>query len=290
MSDRLAVRKTYKLYLGGTFPRSESGRTYEVTDARGHFLANAAWASRKDARDAVVAARGAFARWSGADRLQPRPGALPGGRGDGGPARPSSPRRSPPARACRRPRPGPPWTPRSTAGSGTPGGPTSWPRCSAGPTRSPGPYFDFSVPEPTGVVAVLAPQQSSLLGPGQRAGAGAGHRQHRRRGDARRTGRCRRSPWPRCWPPPTCPAGWSTCSPATPPRSAPGWPSTPTSTASTSPAHRDGGHGARARGRRHASSGCVRPPATEPDWTADPGLSRMTPFLETKTVWHPMGV
>ena len=34
----------------------------------------------------------------------------------------------------------------------------------------------------------------------------------------------------------------------------------------------------------------VRPPAGEPDWTADPGLSRMTPFLETKTVWHPMGV
>ena len=34
----------------------------------------------------------------------------------------------------------------------------------------------------------------------------------------------------------------------------------------------------------------VRPPATEPDWTADPGLTRMTPFLETKTVWHPIGV
>ena len=65
MSDRLAVRKTYKLYVNGAFPRSESGRTYEVTDAKGHFLANAAWASRKDARDAVVAARGAFAKWSG---------------------------------------------------------------------------------------------------------------------------------------------------------------------------------------------------------------------------------
>ena len=63
MSDRLAVRKTYKLYLGGAFPRSESGRTYEVLDTRGRFLANAAWASRKDARDAVVAARGAFAGW-----------------------------------------------------------------------------------------------------------------------------------------------------------------------------------------------------------------------------------
>ncbi len=61
MTDRLAVRKTYKLYIGGAFPRSESGRSYEVTDAKGRFVANAAWASRKDARDAVVAARGAFA-------------------------------------------------------------------------------------------------------------------------------------------------------------------------------------------------------------------------------------
>ena len=66
MSERLAVRKTYKLYVGGAFPRSESGRTYEVTDAKGRFLANAAWASRKDARDAVVAARAAFPKWSGA--------------------------------------------------------------------------------------------------------------------------------------------------------------------------------------------------------------------------------
>src|SRR4029450_7494797 len=50
----------------------------------------------------------------------------------------------------------------------------------------------------------------------------------------------------------------------------------------------------RARGWERESAGTVkrvvRPPATEPDWTADPGLSRMTPFLETKTVWHPMGV
>ena len=55
MSDRLEVRKTYKLYIGGKFPRSESGRSYEVTDHKGHFLANPALASRKDARDAVDA-------------------------------------------------------------------------------------------------------------------------------------------------------------------------------------------------------------------------------------------
>jgi acyl-CoA reductase-like NAD-dependent aldehyde dehydrogenase len=62
----LAVRKTYKLYVGGAFPRSESGRSYEVTGADGTFLGNAALASRKDARDAVRAARGAVSGWSGA--------------------------------------------------------------------------------------------------------------------------------------------------------------------------------------------------------------------------------
>ena len=65
MSDpRLSVRKTYKLYIGGKFPRSESGRSYEVTDSKGRFLANAALASRKDARDSVQAARKAFVDWS----------------------------------------------------------------------------------------------------------------------------------------------------------------------------------------------------------------------------------
>ena len=64
--SRLAVPKTYKLYIGGKFPRSESGRTYEVVTSKGAFLANAAKASRKDARDAVVAARGALSGWAGA--------------------------------------------------------------------------------------------------------------------------------------------------------------------------------------------------------------------------------
>ena len=58
MSKRLTVPKTYKLAIGGAFPRSESGRTYEVRSATGDFLANAAQASRKDARDAVVAGWG----------------------------------------------------------------------------------------------------------------------------------------------------------------------------------------------------------------------------------------
>jgi acyl-CoA reductase-like NAD-dependent aldehyde dehydrogenase len=66
MSDRLDVRKTYKLLINGAFPRSESGRTYEVLSERGEFLANVAQGSKKDVRDAVVAARGAQTKWSSA--------------------------------------------------------------------------------------------------------------------------------------------------------------------------------------------------------------------------------
>ncbi len=61
---RVEVRKTHKLYIGGAFPRSESGRSFEALDAKGRFLANMAKASRKDARDAVRSARSAFGGWS----------------------------------------------------------------------------------------------------------------------------------------------------------------------------------------------------------------------------------
>jgi len=63
-NDRVEVRKTHKLFVGGAFPRSESGRTYEVVNTNGEFLANVAKASRKDARDAVIAARTGFNSWS----------------------------------------------------------------------------------------------------------------------------------------------------------------------------------------------------------------------------------
>jgi acyl-CoA reductase-like NAD-dependent aldehyde dehydrogenase len=62
---RLSVLKTYKLYIGGQFPRTESGRYYTVNDADGNALANACLSSRKDLRDAVTAARSAFGGWSG---------------------------------------------------------------------------------------------------------------------------------------------------------------------------------------------------------------------------------
>ena len=64
MSNRIDVKKTYKLYINGAFPRSESGRTYEVKNAKGVFVANPCLASRKDLRDAVVAARAAHAGWN----------------------------------------------------------------------------------------------------------------------------------------------------------------------------------------------------------------------------------
>ena len=62
--SHLSVAKTYKLFIGGAFPRSESGRTYQAHDHKDNFMANAALASRKDLRDAVVAARKGYAAWS----------------------------------------------------------------------------------------------------------------------------------------------------------------------------------------------------------------------------------
>lgn len=64
MSQRLDIRKTYKLYIGGAFVRSESGRVLPAASARGEPLDNFSWASRKDLRDAVGAARGAFEGWA----------------------------------------------------------------------------------------------------------------------------------------------------------------------------------------------------------------------------------
>ena len=64
MSNRIDVKKTYKLYINGAFPRTETGRTYEIKDAKGVFIANPCLASRKDLKDAVVAARAAHSGWN----------------------------------------------------------------------------------------------------------------------------------------------------------------------------------------------------------------------------------
>jgi acyl-CoA reductase-like NAD-dependent aldehyde dehydrogenase len=164
MSDpRLPVRKTYKLYIGGKFPRSESGRSYEVTDSKGRFLANAALASRKDARDAVQAARKAFVDWSTATaynrgQVLYRVAELLEGRRDQfveevGAGEGLTARKAEAAvdEAIDRWVWYAGWSDKIMQVQG-----------SANPVA--GPYFDFTIPEPTGVVAVLAPQESSLLG------------------------------------------------------------------------------------------------------------------------------
>ncbi|TCP49310.1 aldehyde dehydrogenase family protein [Tamaricihabitans halophyticus] len=163
MTDRIAVAKTYKLYLGGAFPRSESGRTYEVTDARGKFLANAAQASRKDVRDAVAAARKAFPGWSGATaynrgQVLYRVAEMLQGRREQFVAEVAASEGLPAKRA------------QSTVDTAIDrwvwyAGWTDKIATVLGSTNPvAGPYFCFTVPEPTGVVGVLAPQQSALLG------------------------------------------------------------------------------------------------------------------------------
>ena len=145
---RVPVNKTYKLYLGGAFPRSESGRTYE---AEGH---NIAMASRKDVRDAVKAARGALAKWSGAtaynrgqvlyrvaEMLEARAGELAGLCGGAEEV----------GRATDRVVWYAGWTDKLSQVLG-----------GANPVA--GPYFNFTVPEPTGVVGIVAPAEPALLG------------------------------------------------------------------------------------------------------------------------------
>ncbi|MFR9731114.1 aldehyde dehydrogenase family protein [Saccharopolyspora sp. MS10] len=162
-TSRLAVAKTCKLYLGGAFPRSESGRVYPVRGADGALLANAALASRKDVRDAVAAARKAFPGWAGAtaynrgqvlfriaEVLEGRraqfAAEVAAAEGIGADAA---------GRAVDASIDRVVWFAGWTDKISTVLG-------GANPVA--GPYFSFSVPEPTGVVGVLAPQESSLLG------------------------------------------------------------------------------------------------------------------------------
>ena len=146
--SRLPVKKTYKLYIGGAFPRSESGRTYEVDGQ------NVARASRKDARDAVRAARAAFPGWSGltaynrgqvlyrlAEMMEARATNLES--------------------VC---------SGRDEVDAAIDrviwyaGWADKLAQVLGGSNPVAGPYFDFTVPEPTGVVAVLAPAEPALGG------------------------------------------------------------------------------------------------------------------------------
>ena len=161
--SRVEVRKTHKLFIGGAFPRSESGRTYEVTDTHGEFIANVAQASRKDARDAVLAARSAFAKWSTATaynrgQVLYRIAEVMEGRreqfiaeieqGEGVSTKKATNQLD---AAIDR------WIWYA-------GWADKYAQVIGNTNPVAGPYFNFSIPEPTGVVAAVAPQDHSVLG------------------------------------------------------------------------------------------------------------------------------
>ena len=157
------MRKTYKLYIGGAFPRSESGRSYPVASPVGELLAHAAQASRKDVRDAVVAARKAFPGWSSATaynrgQVLYRIAEMLDGRREQFAAEVRAAEGGSAAAAVATVEHAidrwvwyAGWADKYAQVTG-----------SANPVA--GPYFNFSLPEPTGVVGALAPQESSLLG------------------------------------------------------------------------------------------------------------------------------
>jgi acyl-CoA reductase-like NAD-dependent aldehyde dehydrogenase len=158
--QRLPIRRTAKLFVGGQFPRSESGRTYEVWSRDGRQLAHAARASRKDLRDAVVVARGALAGWAVrtaynrgqvlyrvAEIMEGRRAQLRGELRDAGVPDPS---REVDAAIDR-------WVWYA-------GWADKVAQVAGGTNPVAGPYFNFTVPEPTGVVGIVAPAEAPLLG------------------------------------------------------------------------------------------------------------------------------
>ena len=285
--ERLAVRKTYKLFVGGAFPRSESGRSYEVTDRKGRFLGNVAKASRKDARDAVVAARAAFPGWSAATAYNRGPvlyrvAEVMEGRRDQLAGEVSS-AEGVSRRAAER-------LVDATVDRWVwyAGWTDKLAQVVGGTNPVAGPFFDFSVPEPTGVVAAMAPQDSSLLGlasvvaPVVATGntvvvVASGER-----------------------PVPAVTLGEILATSDVPGGVVNVLTGDPVELAPWLASHMDvnaidlsgiADEGLAADLERSAAGNLkrVRRPQAD-DWAAEPGLDRMTAFLETKTVWHPIGV
>ena len=290
MSNRIDVRKTYKLFIGGAFPRSESGYSYVVTDHKGAFVANAALASRKDARDAVVAARKAFGGWSGrtaynraqilyrvAEVMEDRR-----------PQFVQAVQQSEGLSASRADKvvdaavdrlvwyAG--WADKLAQVVGN-----------ANPVA--GPFFNLSPPEPTGVVAVLAPEESSLLGlvsviapvivSGNTAVVVSSYSR----------------------PLPAVNLAEVLATSDLPGGVVNILTGRAATVAPWLASHMDvnaidltgiAGDRALAADLEVAAADNLkrvrRAPAAEPDWSEDPGLEPMTSFLEIKTVWHPMGV
>jgi acyl-CoA reductase-like NAD-dependent aldehyde dehydrogenase len=288
MSDRLGVRKTYKLYLGGKFPRSESARSYPVVAADGTFLANAALGSRKDVRDAVVAARAAFGGWSGATaynrgQVLYRVAELLEGR------RAQFAEEVAAAEGLS-------WTAALDVVDAAvdrwvwyAGWTDKIAQVLGGANPVAGPYLNISTPEPTGVVGIVTPQESSLLGLVSVLA-------------------------------PAVATGNTVVVLASEDRPLPAVTLTEVLATSDVPggvinlitgrvaetaprlaSHLDvnaidltGAPADLATALEVAAADnlkrVVRRPAGEPDWTAEPGLGRLNAYLETKTVWHPIGV
>ncbi|MFI6779704.1 aldehyde dehydrogenase family protein [Micromonospora sp. NPDC050276] len=274
MSERVAVRKTYKLFIGGKFPRSESGRSYLVQSS------NVSLASRKDARDAVVAARAAVKGWAGATaynrgQILYRAAEMLEGRRE------------------------------QFVALGIPGDQVDaavdrwvwyagWAdklaQVHGGANPVAGPYFNISAPEPTGVVAVVAPERPALLGlvsviapaivTGNTVVVAAS---------------------------PAEPLAAVTLAEVLATSDLPGGvvnilTGAITETAPTLAAHMDV-NAIDLTGVTDAALATdlevkaaenlkrvLRPAPADHDWSVDPGLDRMTALLETKTVWHPKGV
>ncbi len=288
--SRVDVRKTYKLFIGGAFPRSESGHSYAVSDSKGKFVANAALASRKDARDAVQAARKAFGGWSSrtaynraqilyrvAEVMEDRR-----------PQFVEAVRQSEGLAAARAEKVVDESIDRLVWYAGWADKIT---QVVGGANPVAGPYFNLSTPEPTGVVAVLAPQESSLLGlvsavapvivTGNTAVVVSSYDR---------------------------PLPAVTFSEVLATSDVPGGVVNILTGAAATVApwlagHMDvnaidltgvAGDADLARNLEIAAAENLkrvrRAPDAEPDWTRDPGIDTMTTFLETKTVWHPIGV
>lgn len=295
-SARLAVRKTYKLYIGGAFPRSESGRSYAVTSSRGDFLANASRASRKDVRDAVSAARKAFAGWSGAtahnrgqilyrvaEMLEGRRAQFAAELTEAGTRRAGAVVDAAVDRLVWYAG----WSDKIGAVAGA-----------ANPVA--GPYFNVSSPEPTGVVAVIAPDEPllglvSVVTPvivtGNTCVVVAGER----------------APLPaitlaEVLATSDLPGGVVNVLTGSAGELAP-WLAghmdvnavdlTGVTDRELAVACEEAAAENLKRVLRPAAlspGGGGKGGAGEPDWFADPGTGRLTAFLETKTVWHPLGL
>ncbi|WP_405670816.1 aldehyde dehydrogenase family protein [Streptomyces sp. NBC_01530] len=293
--QRLSVFKTYKLYVGGKFPRSESGRVYEVTDSKDNWLANVPLSSRKDARDAVVAARKAFGGWSGATaynrgQILYRIAEMLEGRKEQFVREVADAEGLSPAKAKSNTAKAAAlvdaaidrwvwyagWTDKiaQVVGGGNPVA---------------GPFFNLSSPEPTGVVAVLAPQKSSFLGlvsvlapviaTGNTAIVIASERS----------------------PLPALSLGEVLATSDLPGGVVNVLSGRTAEIATPLAAHQDvnaidlagaGTDDGLAKELEIAAADnlkrVLRPQPVD-DWTATPGIDRMTAFLETKTVWHPTG-